>query len=148
MKTIELLRQRAPGLAHRIESADEPELRRLASAVARAAVERTGLSDPLIDKVMQRTAPDAVLRARVLIVAEKLDDRYFTLKEPLEERQDAGKTDPHVMVAFSRARAASAVAESLGDDAREAAASAAYEAFIATGDADYLTDAVERALAI
>ena len=44
-------------------------------------------------------------------------------------------------MAFSKARAASAVAAALGDDEREAAASAAYEAVSAADDSEYLADA-------
>jgi hypothetical protein len=123
----------------------------VAAAVAQAAISRTGLSHPVIDQALeqlrQSPAPDAELQARVQAVAEQLDDEYFALKEPLEEREDAGKTDPEVLLAFSRARAASAVAAALGDDAMEAAASAAYEAFSGIDDSEYLTRAVETALA-
>jgi hypothetical protein len=95
------------------------------------------------------TAPvqDAELQATVQATAEELDEKYFALKEQLEERKDAGKTDSRVSAAFARARAASAVAAALGDDDREAAASAAYEAFSATDDSEYLIDAVKRAVA-
>ena len=147
MKTIDLLRQQAPALAERIETTGESDLQKLAWAAARAAVERTGLSDPLIDQALQRALPDAELQAQVQALAGKLDDDYFALKEPLEDREDAGKTDPQVSLAFSSARAASAVAEALGDDAKEAAASAAYEAFAATDDSQYLTDVLGRSLA-
>ena len=147
MKTIDLLRQQAPGLAERVEATGQADLQRVAWAAARAAVERTGLSDPLIDQALQRESPDAELQTQVQALAGKLDDDYFALKEPLEDCEDAGKTDPQVALAFSRARAASAVAEALGDDAKEAAASSAYEAFAATDDSQYLTDAIGRSLA-
>jgi hypothetical protein len=152
MKTIDLLRQSAPGLASLMENAEGAKLRRMAAVVARAVVNRTGLSHPVIDQALEalEAAPlaDADLQARAQTVAEGLDDEYFALKEPLEDREDAGKTDPQVSIAFSRARAASAVAAALGDDETEAAASAAYEAVSATGDSEYLTDAVKRALTI
>lgn len=144
MTTIELLRRQAPHLAERIDAASESELQGLAWGAARAAVQRTGLSDPLIEQALRRGEPDAALQARVQALVEKLDDDYFALKEPLEEREDAGKTDPQVILAFSRARAASAVAESLSDDAMEAAASATYEAFAAIDDPQYLMDALRR----
>ena len=146
MKTIDLLRQQAPGLAERIETTGESDLQKLAWAVARAAVERSGLSDPLIDEALHRISPDPELQAQVQALAAQLDDDYFALKEPLEEREDAGKAEPQLALAFSRARAASAVAEALGDDAREAAVSAAYEAFAATDDSQYLTDVLGRSL--
>lgn len=152
MNTIDLLRQSAPGLASLIENAEESKLRRVAAVVARAVVGRTGLSHPAVDRALERlqaaAIPDAGLQASVQTAAEQLDEEYFALKEPLEEREDAGKNDPEVSSAFSRARAASAVAAALGEDEREAAASAAYEAVSATDDSEYLTDAVKRALAI
>ena len=152
MNTIELLRQSAPNLASLIENAGQSKLRRVAAVVARATVSRTGLSHPAVAQALERLetapAPDADLQASVEAAAEALDEEYSALKELLEEREDAGKDDPDVNVAFSRARAASAVAAALGDDEREAAASAAYEAVSATDDSEYLTEAVRRALAI
>jgi hypothetical protein len=151
MKTIDLLRQSAPSLASLIENAGESKLRTVAAVVARAVVSRTGLSHPAVDRALERlqaaVIPDADLQASVRVAAEQLDEEYFALKEPLEEREDAGKSDPHVSMAFSRARAATAVAAALGDDEKEAAASAAYEAVSATHDSEYLTDAVKKALA-
>ncbi len=91
--------------------------------------------------------PDATLQASVQAAAEELDEEYFALKEPLEEREDAGRTDPKVSIAFSRARAASAAAGALGRDASEAAASAAYEAASAIDDPGCLMDAAKKALA-
>ncbi len=150
MKTIGLLRQQAPVLAERIETASKSELRKVAAAVAKAAVCRTGLSDPVISRALEKltasSEADRNLQRQVQAVAEDLDERYFTLKEPLEEREDAGKTDPEVMLAFSRARAASSVAEALGQDIGDAAGSAGYEAFIATDDEKYLIEALEKAL--
>ena len=152
MKTIDLLRQNAAGLASLIEGARESELRGVAAAVARAVVGRTGLSHPVVDGALERLqrapGPNADLQASVQGAAAQLDEEYFALKEPLEEREDAGKTDPRVSIAFSKARAASAVAAAFGEDEREAAASAAYEAACATDESDYLMDAVKRALAI
>jgi hypothetical protein len=151
MKTIDMLRQSAPGLASLIEDAGELELRRVAAVVARAVVSRTRLSHPVIDRALERldTAqlPDADFQTKVQAAAEELDEEYFALKEQLEEREDAGKTNQKVSIAFSRARAASAVAAALGEDKKEAAASAAYEAVSAIDDSDYLTNALKRTLA-
>jgi len=149
MTTIELLRKQAPALAQKIEGFREWELRKVAAVIAEAAVRRTGLSDPVINEALGKLkafpAPDAELEARVQAVAEELDEKYFTLKEPLEEREDAGNTDPAVMLAFSKARAASAMASALADNSDNAVARAAYEAFHAIGDVDYLIEALGRA---
>lgn len=148
MTTIELLRKQVPVLARKIEAFRESELRKVAAVIAEAAVRRTGLSDPVINEAVERLkafpTADAELQARVEAVAEDLDEKYFTLKEPLEEREDAGKTDPAVILAFSKARAASAVAAALGEDAGQAAARAGYEGFFACGEADYLIEALRR----
>src|SRR6185369_6912573 len=93
MKTIDLLRQSAPGLASLIDGAGGSELRRVAAVVARAVVSRTGLSHPVVDEALDRLGttpvPDADLQASVRAAAEELDEEYFALKEPLEEREDA-----------------------------------------------------------
>lgn len=150
MKTIDLLRQRAPTLARQIDGAGDLQLRKLTLAVVRASIERTRLANPIIIQAISRLNAseriDSELRDRVRAIAERLDEKYFALKEPLEEREDGGKTDPEVTLAFSRARAATAVAYALGEDARAAAASATYEAIFATDDVDYLTNKVEKAL--
>ena len=46
MTTLELLRQIAGRLADQIEAADDAQLRRICSAIAHAAVERSGFSHP------------------------------------------------------------------------------------------------------
>jgi hypothetical protein len=86
------------------------------------------------------------LRERVERLAEELEEDYFRLKEPYEEREDAGKREPAVIAAFARARAATAVAAALGGDAHTAAAEAAYEAIAATDDPEYFTDVADRVL--
>lgn len=149
MTTIELVRKQVPVLARKIEAFRESELRKVAAVIAEAAVRRTGLSDLVINEALERLKAfptvDAELQVRVHAIANDLDEEYFKLKEPLEEREDAGKTDPAVMLAFSKARAASAVAAAIGEDAGEAVASAGYEAFHAIGDADYLIEVLGRA---
>jgi hypothetical protein len=93
------------------------------------------------------------LQVQVQELAEQLDGEYFKLKEPLEEREDAGKTDPEEMRAFAKARAISAVAAAMSASrilfpqaAKEAAASAAYEALFAVRDSESMMDAIEKAL--
>jgi len=150
MTSLELLRQTARELASQIETAGEEQLRRLASAIAHAAVERTGVSDAVITEALQHlnhsAQPRSALRARVQSLAEHLDGDYFHMKQRYEEREDTGKTAPEVVAAFARARAASAVAAALGSDARTAAAAAAYEAIAATDDSEYFTRVARKAL--
>ena len=151
MTTLELLHETASALAWQLNTANESQLRRVAGAVSRAAVERTSLSHPLIAEALTHlstsASPDTQLRGRVQEFAAQLDEQYFQLKQAHEEAEDAGKTNPQVVLAFSRARAASAVAAALDNDARTAAAVAAYEAIAATGDSIYLTAVTESVLA-
>jgi hypothetical protein len=142
MTRFELLRQRDGRLASLLDTADAQQLRRIASAIAQAAVERSGLVHPVIIEALHQlsitTRPDSKLRASVRSVAEQLDEDYFVAKQPYEEREDAGKTEPAVLTAFARARAASAVAAALGSDAHTAVAEAAYEGIIATDDSEHV----------
>ena len=151
MTTIEPLQQTAANLARKLERAGEPDLRRVAAAIARAAVERAGVSHPAITEAMAHLAVSSSahpqLRERVRTVAGQLDADYFAVKQRYEEREDAGKSEPEVIAAFARARAASTVAAALENDARTAAAEAAYEAIAATDDPKYFTDVADRVLA-
>jgi hypothetical protein len=148
MTTLELLRQIAATLASHIDAANEEQLRRFSSTIAQAAVERSGLSNPTITEALHHLSmsgqSDADLQARVKSVAKQLDEYYFNIQQSYEDRQDAGKTAPDVVLAFARARAASAVAAALQDVARIAAAEAAYEAIAATDDAEYFTRIVQN----
>ena len=149
MTTFELLRQREGRLAGLLAAADGRQLRGIASAMAHAAVERSGLANPVITEALHQldisTPPQATLRARVQAVAEQLDEVYFVAKEPFEECEDAGKTEPAVLAAFARARAAGAVAAALDGDT-QAAAEAAYEGIFATDDPEYLIRVAEGVL--
>jgi thioredoxin-like negative regulator of GroEL len=137
-------------LASLLDVADGQQLRRIASVIARAAVEDSGLVHPLITQALHQlsisTEPDSKLQARVEMVAEQLDEDYFIAKQPYEEREDAGKTEPVVRTAFARARAASAVAAALGNDARTAAAETAYEGMFATNHPEHITHAAESVI--
>ena len=152
MTTLELLRQDASELASQIDTAGEQQLRRISSGIAHAVVERSGLSHPVINEALQHLStsaqPHPELRARVRALAEQLDADYFDLKQLYEKGEDAGKTEPAVVAAFARARAASAVAAALGDLARTAAAETAYEALAADDDSVYLISVAQSALTI
>jgi hypothetical protein len=147
MTTLELLRQRAPSLAGILDASDSGQLRRISSSIARAAVERSGLTDPPIAEALRHLSLSASshpeLQARVQSLAEKLDAHYFDLQD-LCERGKA--TDAQVLAAFSKARAATAVASALGDVASSSAAEAAYEAVCAFDDSDYFTGIAQSVL--
>jgi hypothetical protein len=145
-----MLRKKNGRLASLLDAADTHQLRGIASVIARAAVERSGLIHPLITEALHQlsisTQPHSKLQARVQLIAEQLDEDYFVTKQPYEEREDAGKTEPAVITAFARARAATAVAAALGSDAQTAAAETAYEGIFATDDPEYVVHVAESVI--
>jgi hypothetical protein len=148
MSALELLGKTANKLARRLDAASEPQLQRVAAAIAQAAVERTGLAEPAISEALEHLQgsrpPQPALQKRVADLTEQLDEEYFRLKE-LEDDDDDGP-EPRVLATFSKARAAAAVAAALGAVARTAAAEAAYEAIAATDDLAYLTAVADKIL--
>ena len=148
MTTLELLRQRAPNLAAFLDRADARLLRRVSSSIAHAVVERSGLRDPLITEALEylkrSVASPPELRTRVQSLAERLDSHYFDL----QDLSESGKaTETELQNAFARARAATAVASALGDDASTAAAETAYEAVVAIESSeDYITGVAKRTM--
>lgn len=147
-----LLKQTAPELARRIESADASRLRLLTAAIVATGVECSGLSHPLIAAALARLASSSVTdqksKASLEQLTEELDEIYFDLKEPLEEREDGGNKDPQVLEAFRKARAAAAVAAAFDVNARDAAIKAAYEACFtdASAKGEALIKAADRVL--
>lgn len=89
-------------------------------------------------------SPNPQLQAQVTALAEELDEEYFHLQE-LEE--DGDEKDPAALEAFSKARAAAAVAAALGEIPQTAAAETAYEAIAATNDLAHLTGITDKILA-
>jgi hypothetical protein len=81
------------------------------------------------------------LQARVQSVAEELDEYYLDLQDLF----DRGKaTAAQVSNAFAKARAATAVASTLGDLLSTAAAETAYEAVCGIADSEEYFTAVAR----
>ncbi len=117
MMTLELLRQTDHKLASQIEAADSQQLRRISLAIVQAVVKCSSLSHPLITEALHHLRVSALshpdLQARVQSLAEQLDVEYFQIQQPFDDREDAGKTEPTVIAAFARARAAMAVAAAL-----------------------------------
>lgn len=115
----------APDLDAALGSAAVERRRSVGWIVARWAIDRTELSDWAIDAALSGVGtPDVT--ALVAALVEDLDRQYFDL-------QDASETDPDIgpaaLIAFSRARAASAVDFA----ARGNVVEAVYEAGQATG---------------
>lgn len=113
-------------------------------AVSKLAVERSGLSDPIIDSALRELATgkieDATRRA-VEELVHSLDEEYFDLKDA-GERGEA-PSDAYRPI-FRRARAANAVFYALSQDSFEAATEALYEAKAATLDIGSLRDIVRQ----
>jgi hypothetical protein len=147
MTTLELLRQRAPSLAGILDASDGGQLRRISSSIVHAVVERSGLTDPLVAEALRHLSSSSFshpdLQARAQSLAEQLDLRYFDLQDLCESGKVA---KAQVLEAFSKARAATALASAFGDVAPSAAAEVAYEAVCAFDDSDYITGIAQSVL--
>lgn len=111
-----------------IAIASEDRRRRIAIAVARAALDRQPrpprqLSEALSELAMGHVDPATV--AQVREIAERLDEVYLTLHDD----EKAGDLSEGWESAFRLARAASAVVASFDGDATVAAIEASYEAW-------------------
>jgi len=141
---IELI---SPELRKRLDSANEAHLRRIAATVSRAIVERVGISHPIITRALEQLdahgPPVGELQAQVQAFADDLDSAYLDLSEECEEGHASRE---QVSVAFSKARAANAVAFALDSNALIAASEAAYEAASAVDDAAAITSIAEKIL--
>lgn len=145
---IRLLDSLSPDLRARLVKADEPELRRVALAVAELAIRSVGLSDPRLDHALDivrgRAADRYSAQDHIKAFVEELDRLTF------EERQlsdVAPEKQEEYLRAFSRARAASSVASALDEDPVNAAIWAVYDASHAVGEPAELIRIVEEALA-
>jgi hypothetical protein len=102
----------APDLVPQLNSRPQGELRNLVAVVAREAVARTGLDDPLVASALDQIGTgEPGMNARVQEVAERLDHVAWDI----QDAEDGHDSDRY-MAAFRRARAASAVAFALDPD--------------------------------
>lgn len=127
----------APGLVDLIRAATPDEQRRIALAAARRAVVDAGVEDPVLVSTVGSGAADAAALDHVRRVAGVLDQQSFELQDDVDAGRAAGRDHA---IAFARARAASAVAFALDQDALEAV----YEAWHAVDDTAGLTRVVEN----
>ncbi len=98
-------------------------------AVARAAVQETGLDNAIVTKALALLASgrhrDKAIREALKHIVSELDNQYFAEKE----RYEAGEGSKDAFLdLFEKARAANAVFFAFEDDAFRAAAEATYEA--------------------
>ena len=135
----------APELRYRLNSASKTQLRRIAAAVSRTIVERLAISHPIITQALEQldtfgSRADG-LQAKVQAYADEVDNGYFDLAEECE----AGRaSQEEVSIAFSKARAISAVAFALDRSALIAASEATYEVASAIDDDSVIISLAEK----
>jgi len=136
-------------LARRVEGESTRRLRKIAVAVSRLAVNRTGLGgSPILEVVLghidaQEPVP-AALKRELTKFAEDLDEQYLAL---LPEEESGGLESDAVLPLFEKARAAAAVVFACDSDAFKAATESSYEAWAAIGeDTESLRKLISEAL--
>jgi hypothetical protein len=131
-------------LAAAIERATSEERRRVAAAVATAAVQATGLNDPAVNDAIKSlsnaTSADR-LRDGVEQTVTRLDEEHWDAEDGLVSSQASEGVD-----AFRRARAANSVWFALGGDDISHTQDAVYEAHFALTNPDALRVLVEAEL--
>lgn len=134
-------------LTRLLQNADAAQLRRVATAVASLAVDRTGLCDPRSQAaqatIEQGTLGEPRQRTEVQQLAEELDLAAWDM----QDRVDSGNASrSSYLHAFAVARAASALYFALNADPLTAAMEAMYEANAATNDLGSLRAEATKAL--
>lgn len=136
-----------PALEARLRTASPVQLRRVVMQVCRFALERTGLSNPVLSEAVRSDITDderAELNRSVAELAASLDEAAFVAQEKIENNPAAYRS---YLSAFAQARAASAVAFALDKDHPvQAALEAVYEANAATHDLPGLRTLIAEAL--
>lgn len=125
----------AADLAQQVEGAGLSRCRAAAIAAARFAVAHSGLEDKRASEALEAAVDgrfgDTPERTAIDELVATLDERQWDL----QDRVEAGEaSDEEQLVAFRRARAASAVSFAGESDARVAAAEALYEASFVVDD--------------
>ncbi len=125
----------APDLSEALSRSSDACLRRVAAAVCKLAVERSGLDAPQVQEVLRllesnNTVPDD-LTTRLKSLAEELDDRYLDL---YGEAPEGSSGDEGWLSAFRKAKAAAALVFACEPNASFAATESAVEANEAIGD--------------
>jgi len=145
--TMARLSMVSPELAARLQSTvEERALRRAARAAAAVVVERAGLVDDRVDRaieILSAGATDPEVRKVLEGYSEGLDERAWDL---MDARSDDRGSEEEYLVAFGRARAASAAVWALEADPVMAALEATYEAHCAFSDGSGVLTAVAAAL--
>ena len=143
----ERLQQIAPDLVRLLHRTKPALLRAIRTAICDAVIRRVGLDDPTIHEALgvlsgSDDAPPA-LRTATEARVEQLDLEYFELQEAAD---DGRATRDDVLNAFSRARAAAAVATAICGNDAETTGETIYEAAATTDDFSELDDLVDAVL--
>jgi hypothetical protein len=129
-----------------IDHATPVQQRAAVAAAAILAAERTGLTDepvPEAIELLRAGRIDAGLRNRLVELADDIDDQAFDKQDEVDEGR--AEYSDHQAI-FRRARAATALAVAMEEDAREAAAEGIYEAYHALGSDSGAIDAAIRSI--
>jgi hypothetical protein len=125
----------APDIDQQLGSLSREQLRAVARNVAEWIVEVVHLEDPRLEAglaSLREMRTDVSVERRALQgLVDELDERAWDIQEDVDQGL---AQESEYLVAFSMARAASAVWFALAADALEAASEAVYEAQAATGD--------------
>ncbi|GEM_PF-1481126 len=118
-----------------LEKASVSLQRNAAIIASRFAIERTSLSDPIVDRALKAIElgnfSDDSLREKIESLLNQLDEIQWNLQDKMEE----GETDISTyLAAFQQARSANSLYFALDDNALIAATESIYEADAATDD--------------
>lgn len=138
----------ASDLAEDLERRPSTQLRKVATAAALLAVDRTKLVDPRLDAALaamrEGAAGNGAERSAASSVTEELDETAWDI----QEKVDAGtQSQQAYLEAFRRARAAASVYFALDSNPLDAAREAVYEAEAAVGDLEAIRTAISPAMA-
>jgi len=143
----ERLQQIAPELLRVLHRTKPDQLRAIRVAVCSAVVQRVGLDEPTINEALRvlGSSSDALpaLRSAVEARVEQLDLDYFELQAA---EDDGRATGDEVLNAFSRARAAAAVAIAIRGNDAETTGESVYEAAATTDDLSEIEELVDAVL--
>ena len=125
----------SPELVSRFKHASNLQLRVCALAACRFALDQTGLTNPIIDEGLNSIEAtnygDSLLRQKVEVLINELDEVQWAIQELLDEGQG---DQASYLRAFGQARAAQAIYSALDANPFVAATEAIYEANAATDD--------------
>jgi hypothetical protein len=123
-----------PDLPALVDSLSASQLRALAIAACRFALERTGLDNEVVAEGLRaleaREFSNEELRRRLEGLVGNLDEKAWSLMGLIDEGR---ATEQEYAAAFAPARAANALSAAFDLDARAAAVNTLYEAYTAIG---------------